>query len=215
MISRLQSHNFDWTDGSYEDLVEKYPDCKGALKWWCNYNDKSNSISVFSINRNKYLKEFMILNPPTFKVSNKCCQYAKKDVAHNFAKDNDIDLRCVGIRKSEGGIRSTSYKSCFSEYTDKYDEFRPIFWYIDSDKEYYEQHFSVKHSKCYTGYGLKRTGCVGCPYGKDFEKELEIVQKYEPKLYKACMNIFGESYEYTRKYREFQKMMKEKERDNK
>lgn len=56
---------------------------------------------------------------------------------------------------------------------------------------------------------------MGCPYGKDFEKELEIVQKYEPKLYKACMNIFGESYEYTRKYREFQKMMKEKERDNK
>lgn len=64
------------------------------------------------------------------------------------------------------------------------------------------------HSKCYTEYGLKRTGCVGCPYGRDFENELEVVQKYEPKLYKAVCNIFKDSYEYTRKYKAFVEDMK-------
>ena len=61
---------------------------------------------------------------------------------------------------------------------------------------------------------MKRTGCAGCPFGRDFEYELEVIQKYEPRLYKAVNNIFGESYEYTRRYREFCKQMKGKERDN-
>lgn len=57
---------------------------------------------------------------------------------------------------------------------------------------------------------MKRTGCVGCPYGKDFEYELEVVKQYEPKLYKAVNNIFKDSYEYTRKYRQFIKELESK-----
>ena len=64
--------------------------------------------------------------------------------------------------------------------------------------------------KCYTEYGLKRTGCCGCPYGRDFEDELKIIQEYEPKLYKAVKNIFKDSYKYTRKYMEFRKTMENK-----
>ena len=37
----------------------------------------------------------------------------------------------------------------------------------------------------------------------DFEKELEIIRKHEPKLYRAVNNIFCNSYEYTRMFREF------------
>jgi hypothetical protein len=33
-------------------------------------------------------------------------------------------------------------------------------------------------------------------------------------FFQGVNNIFGESYEYTRRYREFCKQMKEKERDN-
>lgn len=57
----------------------------------------------------------------------------------------------------------------------------------------------------------KRTGCAGCPFGKDFENELKIIEEYEPKLYKAVNNIFGESYEYTRKFLEFRKELSQKE----
>ena len=63
--------------------------------------------------------------------------------------------------------------------------------------------FNISNSKCYTEYGLKRTGCVGCPYGRDYKHELEVIKEYEPKLYKAVTNIFKDSYEYTRKYKEF------------
>ena len=202
MIQRLYKHNFKWQDIGYEDLCKEYPNCKGTLKWWCNENGENSS---FNINRNKWLKEFLIYNPPYFDISNKCCKYAKKDVVHNLIKDNGYDLEITGVRKSEGGIRSTSYKNCFDNNDGSYDRYRPLFFYKDSDKEVYEKHYKIIHSKCYTDYGLKRTGCVGCPYGKKIENELQAIEKHEPKLFIAVNNIFGESYEYTRKYKEFQK----------
>lgn len=35
-INRLQNHDFQWENGSYEDLIKKYPKCQSALRWWCN-----------------------------------------------------------------------------------------------------------------------------------------------------------------------------------
>lgn len=134
----------------------------------------------------------------------------KKNVAKNFHKNNEIDLNIYGVRKAEGGIRAGAYKTCFSVSENKTDDYRPIFWYKDGTKIEYETKFKIKHSDCYTKYGFKRTGCC-CPYGRELEQELKATELYEPLLYKAVNNVFKNSYEYTRKYREFVKMMKAKE----
>lgn len=208
MIYRLQKHNFQWEDEPLDVLLPRYckwdekkqdwVGCKGALMWWCNANEGLQ----FCVGLNKWLKEFMVLNPPQFKVSSKCCHYAKKDIIHKLIANGGYDLNISGIRKFEYGIRSTAYKNCFDEKT-SCDNYRPIFWYTDEDKQTYEQHYGIVHSDCYTEYGLKRTGCAGCPFGRDFEEELRVIENYEPKLFKAVNNIFGDSYNYTRKYKEF------------
>ena len=205
-INRLQKHGFQWEDESYEILSQRYSNCKSALEWWCcNKGEKSR----FNITNNKYLKEFMVENPPWFKISSKCCKYAKKDVAKALIKSGKHDLDIVGIRKAEGGIRSSLYKSCFAEnqFTDDY---RPVFWYKDSDKRDYENAFCITHSKCYEEYGLKRTGCAGCPYNRYFEDELSVIEKYEPNLYKAVCTIFKDSYKYTRMYKDYVEQQKNK-----
>lgn len=215
LIERLQRYDFKWEDRPFAELIKEYPKCRAALRWWCNgYAEKlgknGNVVkSKFNINYIRGLKEFMVANPPTFKISNKCCKGAKKDNAKMFLQMNEADLNMVGIRKAEGGARATAYKTCFDNAKDgeTWDNYRPIFWYGDKDKEYYEQFFKVKHSACYCEYGLKRTGCAGCPFGKDFEKELQIIEEHEPKLYKAVNNIFGASYEYTRRFLEFRKAL--------
>ena len=195
-IQRLQKHEFKWENKPYEELVKDYPNCKSALQWWCN--SRKNNV-LLGITRNKGLKEFMINNNPKFNISNKCCKYAKKDILKDLLKQG-YDLNISGIRKSEGGVRSTAYKSCFDNQ-DNYDNYRPIFWFTDEDKIEYKKLFNVSNSKCYSVYGLKRTGCVGCPFGKNYKEELEIVKKYEPKLYKAVTNLFKDSYEYLNKYK--------------
>ena len=195
-IQRLQKHGFKWENKPYEELVKDYPNCKSALQWWCNTKENNG---LLGIERNKNLKEFMVNNKPNFSISNKCCKYAKKDILKDLLKQG-YDLNISGIRRSEGGVRSTAYKSCFDNQ-DNYDNYRPIFWFTDKDKLEYRKLFNVNNSKCYTVYGLKRTGCVGCPFSKNYKEELEIVKNYEPKLYKAVTNLFKDSYEYINKYK--------------
>lgn len=199
MMNRLQKHGFKWEDEPYEDLVKKYPNCKSALQWWTNYYGEKTPLVI---SHNKLLKEFIISNPPNFNISNKCCKYVKKDLVKDKLKEG-YDLNINGIRKSEGGIRQIAYKSCFDNNFGKYDNYRPIFWYNDSDKLDYRKMFNVSNSKCYSVYGFKRTGCCGCPYDKDRSHQLEVIEKFEPKLYVAVTNIFKESYEFTKLYQEF------------
>lgn len=211
-IERLQKYNFRWEDKPFEVLYEEYPKCKAALRWWCNDFPRlvSGKESSFNIAYNHLLKEFMINNPPTFKISNKCCYYAKKMIVSRFKEKGKFDLNMYGVRKAEGGARRTAYKSCFSSNEGACDEYRPIFWYVGDTKKVYEQHYGIEHSRCYSEYGLKRTGCAGCPFGRNFEEELSIMQANEPKIFKAVNNIFKDTYEYTRAYRKFVKERKEK-----
>lgn len=203
MIYRLQRHGFKWEDKPYEELLAEYPKCKSALQWWCNKKvRRDGKIGSLNIGRDKYLKEFMVANPPTFRISQKCCTYAKKRVAEKYKKDVGCDLSIVGVRKSEGGIRSTQYKTCFSNSSNG-DEWRPLFWFSNKDKQEYKEFNNIHYSDCYEVYCMSRTGCVGCPFNSKFEEELDRLQKYEPLLYKAVIKIFGESYEYTRAYRKY------------
>lgn len=214
MFERLQRHNFDFAnDGNktFAELLEKYQKCKVALQFWCNENKgEKKSKSAYNIDRFMGLKDFMIANPPTFKISQKCCNGAKKCNGHDYIVNNDFDLSILGLRKAEDGIRSTNIQSCYSQSDNGgCDSFRLIWWFTDKDKRQYQKHFGIKHSDCYEVYGLTRTGCAGCPFGSKWEEELKIIQKHEAKLYKAVWNIFGESYEYTRKYREYASRLKQ------
>lgn len=140
-------------------------------------------------------------------------KYAKKNVAHEVEKVIGCEMTVTGVRRAEGGKRATMYKSCYSPATDsRIAQFRPVFYWTDADKREYEEYCGVVHSDCYTVYGFKRTGCACCPFGSGFEEELEVIKEYEPKLYKAACNIFGESYEYTRKYRKFKESWKREKR---
>lgn len=217
MIYRLQRHHFKWEDRPFDDLIQEYPRCRAALRWWCNEYPRKNNGAESSLNiaYAPYLKEYMIANPPPVPMSAKCCQKAKKEPAAKFTKEQEADMTCTGMRKSEGGNRAISFKTCFTVTdTDKADLFRPLFWLTDKDKKDYKTHYGVTYSDCYEVWGMKRTGCPGCPYGKEFETELELMQKYEPKFYRAAVKTFGASYEYTRGYLRFREQMKSKKKEN-
>lgn len=78
-IGRLQKHNFQWEDQPFDVLCAKYPNCKAALRWWCNaWKDEPHKPLQTEIASARFLKEFMIENPPTFKISSRCCNESKK-----------------------------------------------------------------------------------------------------------------------------------------
>lgn len=232
-LMRLQKHHFQYEDDTYQNLLDKYCQkekdpvnkdgytyyngyyyrgCVSALQWWCNEKGED---SKFNISYNKGLKEFLISNPPTFRIANKCCFESKKKPAYEYILDEKrkelrFDLNIIGVRKQEGGVRSTAYRNCFSQSKSikniQYAEYRPLFFYSNADKAEYVKHFGIVHSKLYDPeFGLKRTGCCGCPFAQDLEKELEALEQNEPMLALAAGNIFRDSIDYLRKYNEFKK----------
>lgn len=215
-IEILQRENFDWSDRPYEELLEDFPKVGYALTWWTNgrCNPTRFSTSMFNINRHKYLKAFLIANPPPFKVSSKCCTYAKKKTAHKFEKENGIKLSVIGVRKAEGGIRAAG-NACFTDAKNgNIAKYRPLFWYTESDKKAYVEAAGITHSDCYSVYGFKRTGCTGCPFGRKLFDANTVIEQYEPLMYRACQTVFREVYEYTKKYRAFKEKCKSSENRN-
>ena len=209
-IESLQHGGFKWEDLPVEELTKKYPDCRiSALRWWCNdyhrekYADRPGT-TMFNIGRNKFLKEYIMENPPTFSVSPSCCSWAKKKPAKKYYKDNGIQLRCIGLRKQEGGVRSVAYKNCYTFNSKSgIDSYRPLFWFSNDDKQAYCERFGVIHSRCYTEYEFKRTGCAGCPYDRDMLNKLYRLEIKEPAMCKAARNIFRDAYEWTKGYSEY------------
>lgn len=197
LLDRLQQHNFDFINDSqksYEELIRLYPKCKSALDWYKGKNIK--------INCPQWLFNELSTNGLNFKVANKCCEYLKKKPVYAYHKEHDIKLSIVGIRQAEGGVRAQIYKGCLLyDKTHNNVKYFPLFWFSDEDVEEIIKLKQIKISDAYIKYGLKRTGCVGCPFSRDCNGELEILKQYEPNKYTACINLFKESYDLKNKKR--------------
>ena len=211
MLSRLQNHNFNWLDSSEDATLEKYGRCKSALDWYFSRRPPSESgkNTKYAISRFKLLREFIMENPPHFAISDKCCDYAKKNVAKDFDKVFNPNLKIVGMRQAEGGRRVGSLRNCFTPATlGSMASYRPLWFWTDEDKRIYKEWRGILYSDCYEIWNFSRTGCVGCPCNSKALEELAIAEQYEPNKVKAAFAVFGKSYEYRKDYNAFKKANK-------
>lgn len=202
------------------ELSERYPKCESTINFLCCCNSKGEprpNIQLV-INSSKYMGDFISEYPPDFKISAKCCDYCKKQVAHKTQKG--FDMIITGERRDEGGMRSVPRSEqwsetntmCFAETSDGKFRFRPLYYVSDKDKAWYKETFGVRYSDAYEVYGLTRTGCCGCPISYKAVDDLEKIGKYEPTLVKAAWNVFGDSYRYRQKYNEYKERRKAEEK---
>lgn len=187
-----------------EELRERFPGSESVINFLCCCNSAGEprpNIQLV-INSSKYMRDFIKEYPPDFHISAKCCDYCKKQVAHNVQKDYDMII--TGERRDEGGMRSVPTKDCthmcFTETARGQYRLRPIYYVSDKDKAWYKEFYRIRYSDAYEIYGLTRTGCCGCPISYKAVEDLEKIRKYEPNVVKAAWNIFGKSYEYRKKY---------------
>lgn len=190
-----------------QELRERYPKCESLINFLCCCNAKGEprpNIQLV-INSSKYMRDFINEHPPTFKISAKCCDYCKKQLAHRVQKNYDMII--TGERRDEGGMRSVPRQDnttlCFTETASGQYRLRPLYYVSDKDKAWYKERFGIKYSDAYEVYGLTRTGCCGCPISYKAVEDLEKIGKYEPNIVKAAWNIFGDSYRYRQQYNEY------------
>lgn len=180
---------FSKIQDEFIDRYQRGSRCKSLMDRVIGYQfigtDNKQHKSSFQLN--KKAREMLLTNR-LHKISNKCCKYLKKDVAKEYEKQSGRKP-ILGIRGAEGMMRRSQYKSCFTKEL----KFTPLYDLSDEliDKIYNK--YNIEIPKVYEH--IKRTGCMGCPYGSykgDTEKELALLSEAQRKF---VMTYFKESYE--------------------
>ena len=133
------------------------------------------------------------------KISDKCCYKLKKEVADKWAKENKRPIKITGMRKAEGGLR-TSHNACTIFDEGNLLKFHPLQPIEEDFIDWYIKERNIKLCDLYyPPYNFKRTGCKGCPFSLDLQKQLDIMSIYLPEERRQCEAIWKPVYEEYRR----------------
>lgn len=132
-----------------------------------------------------------------FLISDKCCLRMKEQPLDNYSKASNRPIAITGIRKDEGGRRSI-HKGCFA-FGDK-PTFSPLKVVSDEWEDEFIKRKNIELCELYyPPYNFKRTGCIGCPFNKNLQKDLNTMYKLLPNEYKQALHLWKPVYdEYIR-----------------
>lgn len=133
----------------------------------------------------------LLLSGKLHPVSNKCCMYNKEKPMIQWGKENNRKA-IIGVRQSESATRKSKYNTCLKKNGD----FSPLYDFSDDLVDLIYKTYKIEIPKCYDF--LSRTGCAGCPYGRNVELELSLLPKLQReqsiKFFKESYDVLGVGY---------------------
>lgn len=132
------------------------------------------------------------------KISDKCCDILKKKPGAKWSKENNKSIVLTGMRGAEGGTRSNI--GCLTYKNKKLEKFHPLLVVSDEWEEWFINKYDIKLCKLYYApYHFYRTGCKGCPFALELQKQLDVMEKLLPAERKQCEAIWKPVYEEYRR----------------
>lgn len=172
----------EWQKGSRSKSNVYYKDMSGKSKFACP------KCLLY-----QYSDDFKL------RLSDKCCYRLKKDVIHRWEKENNKTIAMTGMLSAEGGQR-VNIANCIIIENDKVVRFHPLLVCSTEWEDYFIKKYNIQLCKLYyPPFNFKRTGCKGCPYAFDLQRQLDIMQVYLPTERKQCECIWQPVYDEYRR----------------
>ena len=132
------------------------------------------------------------------KISDHCCLRMKEEPLINWSKEHNKPYSIVGIMREEGGRRTKA--QCLAFIDKKLKRFQPMV-VLDSEwEEWFISKYNVKICDIYyPPYNFIRTGCKGCPFALNLQKELDALEEFFPNEKKQCELIWKPVYDEYRR----------------
>lgn len=141
-------------------------------------------------NLNQTARE-LLLSGKLHRVSNKCCKYNKERPMMQYGKETGRKA-IMGTRQNESRTRKAKYNKCLTAKGN----FTPLYDFSDELMDGLYKEYNIEIPKCYTY--LSRTGCGGCPYGRNTETELAMLPRLQRiqtiKFFKESYDVLGIDY---------------------
>jgi len=160
-------------------------------------NTKSDKLKDIRWNGNKYKRgkisekwKFMVDAP--FKISDKCCDYIKKEPAKRYEKETGR-YPIIGTRADESSNRTKDYmKYGCNQFDNKRIMSKPLSIWTHEDIWEYLKVKNLPYSKIYD-MGYDRTGCAFCGFGCHLNEpnKFQIMKKTHPQLHQYCGEQLG------------------------
>lgn len=142
--------------------------------------------------------EYQFHEEMSFRISPNCCDRLKKDPLHKWSKENNKSYAIIGIMPDEGGQRITA--QCLAFKNDKLFAFQPLVPVTKEWEEWFIKEYDIEICDIYKPpYNFHRTGCKGCPFALELQKELDILEKFFPAERKQCEFIWKPVYDEYRR----------------
>lgn len=134
----------------------------------------------------------------SLKVSDKCCDNMKETPLKNWQKQNNKPYHITAIMRSEGGRRGGA--NCLAFSGKKLKAFQPFAVVTEDFEQYLIDKYSIELCELYyPPYNFRRTGCKGCPFAIELQRQLDIMANFMPQEYRQCERIWAPVYaEYRR-----------------
>lgn len=132
-------------------------------------------------------------------ISHFCCYEFKKKPIKEYMKQSKRKITLTGMMRTEGGQR-TSLTCIVTDKDGTLKKFHPMAVCSAEWEDWYIKLRGIKLSELYyPPFNFTRTGCIGCPFAKDIEKELEILSLLEPSEYKRAQWLWKTVYDEYRR----------------
>lgn len=137
---------------------------------------------------------------PNFKlkVDYKCCVMLKEKPLKNWSKQNNKPYCLLGLKKTECGVRMHAH--CLSFQNNKLYSFSPLLPCTDEWENWLIDKYNIDLCNLYyPPYNFERTGCKGCPFSLNLQKQLDVMKNLLPNEYNQCENIWKPVYDEYRR----------------
>lgn len=157
-------------------------------------NDNRGKFHCPNILRYQFEKNFKL------KVSEKCCKVLKKDQFESWQKDNKRPITITGMMAEEKGLRESLEGCIITDKTGNLKKFHPLLKVTREWEEWYIETRKIRLCDLYKEpYCFKRTGCKGCPYSLDLQRQLCTMELLLPKERAQCELIWKPVYDEYRR----------------
>lgn len=197
-INNFISNNPTKTTINKEKIENLKSGCKTVIKYYYGLREKNGKLYDYN-DLPKSLK-YQFESDLSFKISDKCCNYLKKEPLKKWQAENQKNICITGMRKTEGGRRSLSLNCIKLDKSENLISFHPIAVVNNNFEQWFAEKYNIKLCDLYKEpYNFERTGCKGCPFNIKLKEDLDTMKYFFPNEYKQIEKLWEPVYKEYRK----------------